>query len=940
MATVTGFDLNGSRSGLNEARAYVENAAAIDLAPVAKVSAIGNFAGQTLRISGLLPETRIGFDGFASVSGTNVRISGTTIGTITGGSNSVDIAIAFNTNATAARIQTLIQELTFASTSDAPAASQAITFNLAGTVRAAVISVTAVNDVPQLDLNGAASGTNGAASIREQTPTAIAPAAILADVDSPNLTALTATLTTRPNGDAVESLALGAAAAQMATAAGLVVSDNAATGTLGITGTAPQDTYQAILRGVVYNNLSDAPTGANRTIRVTANDGQGPSAARDLTVTLAAVNDAPVLDLNGSASGTSVTLAWRGGDPAIRIAPAGSILDADSANFNGGSLRAELTQNGTLADQLVILADGVVTLTNGGATVAINGTAIGTVSGGGNGAALVIGFTSASATPANVQAVLDRIGYTSTAASTATKQVTFTLNDGDGTANGGQATGSATATIALTAGGNIAPVLTGDLTAPIAGAAYVITTADLSFTDPDDLASGVTFTVSGAVNGGILVGGVTATGFTGQQLAAGAVSFRFSAPGVTAASFVVSVEDGNEDGSTPVPRTFQFTASPPPSGTLSFANATQGVAADLAAASWHPALRIMPFGDSITNGDAPEGSDEHGYRGFLWQNLAGNGVLADFVGPNSNGLVPDADHAGYPGETADDLLALLPSLLATYAPGAVLLLAGANDVLQETNAQNSVGPEIRAMLDLLTQRNPATTVYVSAVLPLSGNTAEVDAVNVAIRAVVAGAIGRGENVRQVEMPSISTSDLFDGIHPTDGGYMEMAGYWTAAILADPPASGPFTAIGAGVATLTGSAFNDLLTGDGGANSLLGGGGNDWLAGGGGADTLSGGTGRDTLIGGQGADSLSGGAEADAFAFAAGFGSDTLADFRPGEDRLDLRALGLNIGNFNAWLGSHAVTSGVDTIITIDADNTIALSGVAITSLRSTDFAFA
>ena len=137
MATVTGFDLNGSRAGLNEARAYVENAAAIDLAPVATVSAVGNFAGQSLRISGLLPETRIGFDGFASLSGANVRISGTTIGTITGGSNGVDIVIAFNASATAARIQTLIQELTFASTSDAPAASQAVTFNLAGTVRTA-----------------------------------------------------------------------------------------------------------------------------------------------------------------------------------------------------------------------------------------------------------------------------------------------------------------------------------------------------------------------------------------------------------------------------------------------------------------------------------------------------------------------------------------------------------------------------------------------------------------------------------------------------------------------------------------------------------------------------------------------------------------------------------------------------------------------------------
>ena len=56
---------------------------------------------------------------------------------------------------------------------------------------------------------------------------------------------------------------------------------------------------------------------------------------------------------------------------------------------------------------------------------------------------------------------------------------------------------------------NDAPVLTGDRSATVAeGGATVITTSDLNFTDPDDNAAGVTFTVSGQSNGIIKVGGV------------------------------------------------------------------------------------------------------------------------------------------------------------------------------------------------------------------------------------------------------------------------------------------------------------------------------------------------------------------------------------------------------------------------------------------------
>ena len=62
-----------------------------------------------------------------------------------------------------------------------------------------------------------------------------------------------------------------------------------------------------------------------------------------------------------------------------------------------------------------------------------------------------------------------------------------------------------------------------------------------------------------------------------------------------------------------------------------------------------------------------------------------------------------------------------------------------------------------------------------------------------------------------------------------------------------------------IENLTGSIFDDVLTGDDGCNDLKGGAGDDSLIGNGAGDLLSGGAGNDHLTGGSGADTLIGGA---------------------------------------------------------------------------------
>lgn len=85
-----------------------------------------------------------------------------------------------------------------------------------------------------------------------------------------------------------------------------------------------------------------------------------------------------------------------------------------------------------------------------------------------------------------------------------------------------------------------------------------------------------------------------------------------------------------------------------------------------------------------------------------------------------------------------------------------------------------------------------------------------------------------------------------------------------------------------------SSLGVTLTGSGGP--LTGGAGDDLLALTGGSGSLSGGAGADILRDGPGADTLTGGAGADIFVLTADGQSDTITDFDPARDRIDLSLL--------------------------------------------------
>ncbi|AWN39551.1 peroxidase family protein [Methylobacterium durans] len=97
----------------------------------------------------------------------------------------------------------------------------------------------------------------------------------------------------------------------------------------------------------------------------------------------------------------------------------------------------------------------------------------------------------------------------------------------------------------------------------------------------------------------------------------------------------------------------------------------------------------------------------------------------------------------------------------------------------------------------------------------------------------------------------------------------------------------------GIENIIGSRAADTLTGDQADNRISGGRGDDHLDGAAGDDLVIGGTGADVLRGGSGDDTLRGGKGADTFVFhPEDIGQDTITDFDPEADHLDLRELGL------------------------------------------------
>ncbi|MHC2338379.1 cadherin domain-containing protein [Bradyrhizobium sp. USDA 4454] len=400
---------------------YTENQAATAFDPAIAVSDVDNttLAGATVQITGNYANGQdiLAFVNTANITGTFDAATGTL--TLTG-------------TDTVAAYQAALASVTYFNTSDNPS-GVARTVTIIANDGAAnstpvtdTINVTPVNDPPVTSAGGTLN------YIENQAAAVIDASVNVTDVDSANLTGATIAIT---GGFAAGQDVLG-----FVNQNGITGSYNAATGVLTLTGSSSVANYKAALDSITYFNSSDNPSGADRTVSFTVNDGSANSNISTSTIHVTPVNDAPVISFGAIAGFTEPP----NGTPAanstpVTITPNLTITDAEGNNVTDATF---VLNNLKPSDALSIAGHAGTSGDIGGIHFDITSTA-GTET---------ISFTGTD-TLAHYNAALDLIQFNNTSENpdTTARSYTLTVHDDGGTANGGNNTGTASTTGSVTA---------------------------------------------------------------------------------------------------------------------------------------------------------------------------------------------------------------------------------------------------------------------------------------------------------------------------------------------------------------------------------------------------------------------------------------------------------------------------------------------------------
>ena len=213
---------------------------------------------------------------------------------------------------------------------------------------------------------------------------------------------------------------------------------------------------------------------------------------------------------------------------------------------------------------------------------------------------------------------------------------------------------------------------------------------------------------------------------------------------------------------------------------------TAGIVCAVTAQAQTPPIRIMPLGDSITLGTGTPA----GYRYPLYVALTNAGYNVDYVGTqtgNATNLLPKVNHQGMSGwriSGQNGLTEFVPDWLNAIAdPDVVLLHIGTND-FGTTNSYATAIDRLDALITQIATNRPRAHIIVTSLLPRGEpyNTWITNTFNPYVPVKVAAQQSLGRKVHFLDMHSyLTTSDLFDNLHPNAGGYAKMAAAWFPAI---------------------------------------------------------------------------------------------------------------------------------------------------------------
>ena len=298
---------------------------------------------------------------------------------------------------------------------------------VASTTNGSVTTTIIDNDsLPVVDGNGNGNGVNSETTFTEgQAGVSIADQLTITDADSPNLQSARVTLT---NPQDTDTLVVGSPNANIAVSTATVNGQIVLT----LTGAATAAEYEAVIKSITFQNSSQDPSVADRTITITVNDGQNDSVPVTGIVHVVAVNDAPTVSF------TSTEYTENGAAQAL-------VGNLQIGDVDGGQLSgAKITVTGVQAEDLF-------------ASPAFQGSNTGTTASGisytlGNDAnGNVVIQLSGNASIAEYTALISSITYANNSdnPNTTPRGVTVAVTDVDthGTAN---LTGSATGQVGIT----------------------------------------------------------------------------------------------------------------------------------------------------------------------------------------------------------------------------------------------------------------------------------------------------------------------------------------------------------------------------------------------------------------------------------------------------------------------------------------------------------
>ncbi len=232
-------------------------------------------------------------------------------------------------------------------------------------------------------------------------------------------------------------------------------------------------------------------------------------------------------------------------------------------------------------------------------------------------------------------------------------------------------------------------------------------------------------------------------------------------------------------------------------------------------------VKIMPVGDSITQGSASGADTENperddplywtSYRKDLWDSLLAAGANVDFVGSQQHGSgagVFDYDHEGHGGFSAYDVAYGDPSRpgehsisqwLSDQDPDVVLLHIGTNDLTESAQ-------DVASILDLIKAYSEDVTVVLARIInrecstPPCADYLTTSAFNANLATMAQARIDAGDKIILVDQetgaqpPMVYTlqpeGDMWDHLHPYKTGYAKMAGVWLSALQSFIPSCQP------------------------------------------------------------------------------------------------------------------------------------------------------